>query len=207
MPKNTFFNLPEEKKQRIIDTAYDEYLNKPYEEVTVRSIVEKADIPIGSFYKYFEDKDELYLYLNDEIIEKLKNATDYVTDYIAIPPNIDEKMFLTEREIKLTDTFYSAPIEIVRRFYFGSNKIRIIEMYEGELKEYKDQGKLRDGVDIQLTAYMYASTMYNLFTYFRENNITDNDERWKIKKELYFGIFTHGILKSEKDSLRLGCEV
>ncbi len=63
MPKETFFNLPEEKRQRIIDLALTEFAENDYEAASISRIVAQAGIAKGSFYQYFENKEDLYTYL------------------------------------------------------------------------------------------------------------------------------------------------
>lgn len=63
MPKQTFFNLPEEKRQAIINLAIDEFADNAYQNASISRIVAQAGIAKGSFYQYFADKKELYLYL------------------------------------------------------------------------------------------------------------------------------------------------
>lgn len=63
MPKDTFFNLDEIKRQRIVDAAIEEFSRLHYDKVTINGIVKNAEIPKGSFYQYFENKDDLYIYL------------------------------------------------------------------------------------------------------------------------------------------------
>jgi AcrR family transcriptional regulator len=65
VPKETFFNLPEEKRQHILDIAIDEFANNDYQNVSISRLVERAGIAKGSFYQYFEDKKDLYFYLLD----------------------------------------------------------------------------------------------------------------------------------------------
>lgn len=65
MPKQTFFNLPEEKRQAIVDLAIDEFAGHSYQQASISRIVARAGIAKGSFYQYFEDKKDLYLYLID----------------------------------------------------------------------------------------------------------------------------------------------
>jgi AcrR family transcriptional regulator len=65
LPKQTFFNLPEDKRQAIIDIAIEEFANNDYNSASVSRIVAEAGIAKGSFYQYFDDKKELYLYLID----------------------------------------------------------------------------------------------------------------------------------------------
>ena len=63
MPKQTFFNLAEEKRQTILKLAIDEFADNDYKTASISRIVSKAGIAKGSFYQYFEDKKDLYLYL------------------------------------------------------------------------------------------------------------------------------------------------
>lgn len=63
MPKDTFFNLPPEKRDKITDHALEEFALHDYRTASLTRIVEKAGISKGSMYQYFEDKKELYLYL------------------------------------------------------------------------------------------------------------------------------------------------
>ena len=63
MPNQTFFNLPEEKREAILNIAIDEFANHNYNSASISRLVAKAKIAKGSFYQYFQDKKELYLYL------------------------------------------------------------------------------------------------------------------------------------------------
>ena len=59
MPKETFYNLPEDKKKRILDAAAEEIVRVPASEMSINKIIQKADISRGSFYQYFDDKHDL----------------------------------------------------------------------------------------------------------------------------------------------------
>lgn len=59
MPKETFVKLPEEKKDKIIKAAKKEFARVPFEHTSIKNIVEDADIARGSFYQYFESKEDL----------------------------------------------------------------------------------------------------------------------------------------------------
>lgn len=65
MPRQTLFNLPEEKRQAVIQAAIEEFADHDYASASVSRIVARAGIAKGSLYQYFEDKKELYLYLLD----------------------------------------------------------------------------------------------------------------------------------------------
>ncbi len=73
MPTNTFFNLPEEKKNKILKAANKEFARVPLEQVSIKNIVEDAEIARGSFYQYFEDKEDLFDYMMDLKIGDIEN--------------------------------------------------------------------------------------------------------------------------------------
>lgn len=62
MPKETFFHLDKEKQQRIMKAARKEFSRVPLAEASIAQIIKDAEIPRGSFYQYFEDKEDLYFY-------------------------------------------------------------------------------------------------------------------------------------------------
>jgi AcrR family transcriptional regulator len=72
MPKETFFNLPDAKREAITAIAIEEFADHPYAVVSISRIVARAGIAKGSFYQYFEDKEDLYTYLLELIGEKKK---------------------------------------------------------------------------------------------------------------------------------------
>jgi len=63
MPKPTFFNLPDDKRQRIVDLAIEEFATYGYRAASISRLVAAAGIAKGSFYQYFDDLDDLYRYL------------------------------------------------------------------------------------------------------------------------------------------------
>lgn len=71
MPRETFFRLSAEKKSRITDAAGKEFFSKPYSRTSINQIIKDADIPRGSFYQYFEDKKDLFLYVIGEHIKSI----------------------------------------------------------------------------------------------------------------------------------------
>ena len=59
MIKQTFYNLPEQKRQRVINAVIDEFADTENDKVSINRIVKKANISRGSFYQYFDDKLDL----------------------------------------------------------------------------------------------------------------------------------------------------
>lgn len=66
MPKTTFENLPLEKQLVLIKAAKEEFSRAPLHEASISNIIKEAGIPRGSFYQYFEDKEDIFFYLLEE---------------------------------------------------------------------------------------------------------------------------------------------
>ena len=76
MPSNTFFNLPEEKRETFLRSARREFAQKPYSEASINQIIREAGIPRGSFYMYFRDKEDLFRYLLQGSIDQLMRVVE-----------------------------------------------------------------------------------------------------------------------------------
>ena len=63
MSTETFLRLPEEKRNRFLEAAWEEFSRVRYTDVSINKIILKARIPRGSFYQYFRDKEDLFGYL------------------------------------------------------------------------------------------------------------------------------------------------
>ncbi|MBD9159265.1 MAG: TetR/AcrR family transcriptional regulator [Clostridiales bacterium] len=73
MPKQTFFNLKEDKKEKIERALIKEFSRNSFEKASISNIILEANIPRGSFYQYFEDKEDAIYYIIDKYLEKEKN--------------------------------------------------------------------------------------------------------------------------------------
>lgn len=76
MPTRTFMNLPKDKRIRILKAAKKEFSRVPVEKAVIANIVADARIPRGSFYQYFENIEDLFVYLMNYLygIDKKKFA-------------------------------------------------------------------------------------------------------------------------------------
>lgn len=72
MPSDTFLRLPEEKRTRFINAAWEEFTRVRFADASINQIVKRARIPRGSFYQYFVDKEELMSFLLEEVRNHIK---------------------------------------------------------------------------------------------------------------------------------------
>lgn len=118
MPTQTFFNLPEQKRQNLIRAAEKEFARVPLHEASIANIVKDAGISRGSFYQYFENKEDLYLYLLREetknrkvsFMEKLEKhngdiidaVTEFYYEFLVDLPDEKEFDFLKNALLNVT---------------------------------------------------------------------------------------------------------
>lgn len=71
MPSSTFFNLPQAKRERLLQAAREEFARVPYDQASINKIIHGAGIPRGSFYMYFADKEDLFQYMTEEFFQTM----------------------------------------------------------------------------------------------------------------------------------------
>lgn len=72
--KDAFGNIPEEKRERILNAAASEFARLGFTAANINVIAKKAEISIGSMYNYFESKEALFLTVGEkgyQIIEEV----------------------------------------------------------------------------------------------------------------------------------------
>lgn len=92
MCSETFLRLPEEKRTRFLDAAWEEFTRVPFSEASINQIVLRARIPRGSFYQYFADKEDLFFYLLDGMLEH------FCGEYSKILRSHGGDIFLTQAD-------------------------------------------------------------------------------------------------------------
>lgn len=79
----TFDNIPEEKRQKIIAVAIEEFGTHGYEMASTNRIVKTLNVSKGSLFKYFPTKLELYMYLVRFTTERLTRYIDTHIELVA----------------------------------------------------------------------------------------------------------------------------
>ena len=66
---------------RILASAREEFLSKPYEQVSLREICQKAGVTTGAFYNRYKNKEELFDALVAPTLETLKSYSDGIESF------------------------------------------------------------------------------------------------------------------------------
>lgn len=183
MPKDTFFNLSDDKKNRILSIVIDEFASNDYKNVSISRIVKDASIAKGSFYQYFEDKKDLYQYLIHKISEK---KLEYLGHYMQQSDGADffeflKSLFLVGIVFSKDNPKFSKIAERlikgdddIKKDVLGDGELDGVKLYESLLKQGVENGQLNKNMDIRITAIMISSMGTAVSEYFIRHNENDD---------------------------------
>jgi AcrR family transcriptional regulator len=171
MPKQTFLNLPEGKRKAFTEIALDEFANNDYNTASISKIVERAGIAKGSLYQYFEDKQDLFLYLldvsNQEMLAYIRQS---------VLPTPDAGFFETLRwqmsatvqaavkfpiHSKLARRAYTSPLPFSDAIFEKAKKVRE-EHFQGMVAQAQSSGSIDPDLDPALVSFMIRGLMNDL---------------------------------------------
>ena len=196
MPRDTFFNLPEPKRKAVFDAAVSEFSLHMFSEASINRIVKAAQIPRGSFYQYFDGKEDLFSYVITEIfaeIEGIMQARQQVSRDADALSLFMEKVYATTElnkekpdyvQITLLQSRDKTPF--VRGFFelSGEQRQNVLQLFERD----KQRGIIREDADCLLVIDMVYTLSKELF--FEAN--MDN-EAYIRKMEAVIQIIREGI--------------
>ncbi len=179
MPKSTFFNLDEHKRQTIIQACIDEFALQPFSSASINQIIKQANISRGSFYQYFEDKEDCYMFLLSEIakikMDLLKNAAlmHQSNDFFDnLQVMIEQTLQWIEEEPKL----YAIGVlmeydnsDFIQRLV--AKNAQSIDFLKSLVEQDIAKGRIRHDVDVDLLVQMLLSVNRDiLMTAYRERD-------------------------------------
>lgn len=178
MPKDTFIKLSEDKKQKILEAAKKEFARVPFSETSIKNIVENANIARGSFYQYFESKEDLLICLLSNYFESISKIIEKATN--------NEKNDIFEMFVKI----YDGIIEVC-------NSKEESDLYKRLLEDVKSS---EDNILLyKLKDFKYG---HNDLIYIndktKEKLKIDNDNDIKIIYDMLFIITRRAIVKNFK---------
>ena len=68
MPTSTFFNLNDSKRAKLLQAVEKEFARAPLSQASIANIVKLAGVSRGSFYQYFDGKEDAFYYSHDMLL-------------------------------------------------------------------------------------------------------------------------------------------
>jgi AcrR family transcriptional regulator len=213
MPKQTFLNLPEEKRNTIVGAAIEEFARYGLENASTNRIVANSGIAKGSFYQYFEDKQDVFMYLLT-VIEHEK--VEYFKGKHPPSTNMDtfgyfRWMIKTGMEFNTSHPLLTQAISRVmfgEGLYYGNAFADVRERTAQALKAMINQaiasGEVDPSVDVELAVMIMETWSNAISTYILNEGMKQKDiMKWvrsaktqeKIDKMLY--VMEYGLRKTE----------
>lgn len=170
MPKQTFLNLSPEKRAQVEQAAVDEFARRGYQAASITKIVAAAGIAKGSFYQYFEDKRDLFLYLVE------RSAQEKAAYFQSYPPPPGLDFFDTLRwmfEIGYVYAAAQSPLnQAVSRVLFGEGlylgemfagvRAASARAFTGMIEQALINGRIDSLVDPSVAAFVVETLLNNL---------------------------------------------
>ncbi|WP_456274641.1 TetR/AcrR family transcriptional regulator [Bacillus sp. AK031] len=152
-----FFGLEQEKQDRILNAALNEFAQKGFNSASTNQIVKEAGISKGALFHYFNNKKDLYLSLYDHFVQM-------VIDRMKADINWEEKdIFERHREMSkvkmklfhqypavfhfMSAIFLEDDPEILQEL--EKRKAAFLANNYKEMIDDIDKSKFRKGVDIE----------------------------------------------------------
>lgn len=185
MPKETFFNLPPEKRAKIEEAAIREFVEYSFDNASVNRIVKGSGIPKGSFYQYFEDKKDLYKHIMSLIIAKkmeyltpvMKNPFDH--DFFVIVKEMYETGLNFARDnpdfVVVGNRLRSDPSHALFKEIIEDNIDKSNQVFEQLLTLGIQRGEIRPDIDLGLTAHLISALNVEISEYYQKH-ITKKDD-------------------------------
>ena len=213
MPKQTFLNLPDEKRQVITDAAIEEFAEYGLENASTNRIVANSGISKGSFYQYFEDKQDVFMYLLT-VLESEK--MEYFKGKHPPSTNMDtfgyfRWMIKTGMEFNSSHPLLTQAISRVmfgEGMYYGNTFVDVRERTAQGLRAMIGQaianGEVDPSVDVDLAVMIMETWSNAISTYVLNEGMKQKDiMKWvrspqvqeRIDKMLY--VMEYGLRKTE----------
>lgn len=177
MPKDTYLNLSEKKREMILNTAIDEFYEYGFEKASISRIVNKAGIAKGSFYQYFEDKEDLFSFV-------IENARERKLIYFSeiINSELELDFFELLRELyraslnflkgnpklsSINDSFLISDNNKLKDKIMNQGIDKSNQFLKDLLRQGIENGKVNQEIDLEFTAYIITSISITLGDYCR----------------------------------------
>ena len=172
--KPTFDNIAPEKRQRILDAATVEFSLHGFENANMTVIAKKAQVSVGSLYKYFESKQDLFLTVVQHSIRSMTELLDRLAvsqeDILVKVERIIREIQRTSKESAVLLRLYNGMTAEINP-HFASQFAYEMEsltarIYRVAIEEGKKAGDIREDIDAPFAAWLLDNIFMSLqFSY------------------------------------------
>jgi len=189
------------KIEKLVEAAIDEFSAHTYYEASLNRILKRAGVSKGEFYYHFRNKEELYLYILDLIVEKKK---ENLSEVLKKKPN---------GFFELLEMGIKANIEMFRKYpklsrmSFQLLKVRDKPIYRKVLTQFEDvsieflekyvrqgveEGEIRDDIPLEFLIKFLNMVFFHLNELYEDEIDIDRMEEYL---SYLIKVLKHGLIK------------
>lgn len=194
--KEAFSRLSDEKRKKILDAAIEEFAEHGFDSANINTIAQNSGISVGSMYKYFNNKEDLYLSIIHLGVETLKAVLN------EIMQNDEDLENRIEKIIRAIQSYSRSNVHLTKLYNEMTTESRsnlvwkIVSdmenatagLYASFIREAQKAGKIRADINVNTFAF-YLDNLFIMLQfsyaceYYRERmklfigeDIFDQDE-------------------------------
>lgn len=101
----------EDKEQRLFDSAHDLFLEQGFKETNISSIAKKAGVAVGTFYRYFESKEDIFVkvynFENENVKQQIIKNIDMNQEPNVLISEILKEIFTYTNDNQILQEWFS----------------------------------------------------------------------------------------------------
>jgi AcrR family transcriptional regulator len=167
--RDTFNNLETDKKQRILDTAVDEFAEQGFKQASLNRMVQKLGIAKGSIFQYFGNKEGLFQFIFNHAVELVRQSLRQVKQETADADffeRIRQSILAGIRFIDRHPRIYRVYLKMIFQedFPLRAEFLQQVHLFSGEyLKPHVEagiaRGDLRPDLDVDMAVFFLDALM------------------------------------------------
>ena len=165
-----------DKKQSLKQAAYNVFSNKGYKATVISEVAKQAGMAVGSFYNYYESKEEIFLdvYIeeNNRIRQVIMNDIDWQGDVVELIGQLFGQSRSLISSNKILAEWYNPAISNELHSYYSSEEGKASNPFHQFLIETFTKRMMMEGYSQEKIQEVLE--VYHLF-YYIDMNITEKD--------------------------------
>ncbi len=207
MPRSTFNNLPKKRREEIIHACFEEFAQYDYKNASVSRIVKKLGIAKGSFYRYFDNKMEIYQFLLDHAValqmEHIQELFEFPSGdfYSLFEKNLAMRIKF-DLAFPLQSAFLNNSLQERNNEAFSNmlarSKEMMIELLNPVIENYKKTGALKTDISTDTIVYLIIQIQLGINDFLKIRFTTKNNKN-SLQQQQVFSISEQHILSIVKE--------
>ncbi|HDM79041.1 MAG TPA: TetR/AcrR family transcriptional regulator [Deltaproteobacteria bacterium] len=162
--KKTFLRLDQEKQQKILAAAIDEFATWGFHRASINRLVQALGIAKGSIFQYFGNKEGLFSYIFDYAIDRVKVSlkrvrrdTENLDFYSRIRASLLEGISFIDRHPKLYRIYLKMVFQEdfpARERYLKKIRLFSVDYLKPLIETGINRGEIHSDLDPNIAAFM-----------------------------------------------------